>query len=380
MSDASRTQLQWSLESVFGETPSSPVMQALRFTREGLKHNNASVVSAEIRADRMRSDLLLVGTDVSGNIEGELSLLTWASFLEAAMCGTWSTAGNSAFTDGVSNSTTTYTSATATFATGDVGKVITGTNIPPGTYIASRTNATTIILSQAATGSGSSLAFTIVARTANNVLLNGTTNRSFLFERGYLDVSQFFQFVGCTFEEFNLAITARDIIGVNCSIMGAQAYRSGATVAASTLAANTLPPITAGPAITQLETNTGMTGIFVRSLNLQVKNNLRTRPDVQSRRSQDYGRGPLDITGTFEAYFKTGTIYDQFLANSAISFTWTITDPTTGRYLKFTIPVMKLPDADPGGTPGIDADTMQTVQFRGLFDAATNAQLKVERS
>src|SRR5262245_13367077 len=112
MSDASRTQLQWSLESVFAELPATPAMNILRFTRDSLKHNNASVVSAEIRADRMRSDLLLVGLDVSGNVEGELSMPTFESFMEAAMCGTWSTAGNAAFTDGVStNASTTYTSA-----------------------------------------------------------------------------------------------------------------------------------------------------------------------------------------------------------------------------------------------------------------------------
>lgn len=68
------------------------------------------------------------------------------------------------FTDGVSNSTTTYTSATAVFASADVGHGISGTNIPAGTTIVSRTNATTIILSQAATGTGSGLTFTIEQR------------------------------------------------------------------------------------------------------------------------------------------------------------------------------------------------------------------------
>src|SRR6266446_1671862 len=180
MSDASRTQMLWSQEGTFAETPATPAMQFLRFTRDSIKYNNATLVSQEIRADRMRSDLLLVGIDVAGNVEGELSFGTWESFLEATLCGTWGTQGNVTFADGVStNASTTYTSATATFVTGDVGKVISGTNIPPGTYIASRTSGTSIVLSQAATATGSGLSFTIRARSTNNVLLNGIINRSF---------------------------------------------------------------------------------------------------------------------------------------------------------------------------------------------------------
>ena len=68
------------------------------------------------------------------------------------------------FADGVSNTTTTYTSATAAFVAADVGKVITGTDIPTGTTIASRTSGTSIVLSQAATGSHTGNSFTIVGR------------------------------------------------------------------------------------------------------------------------------------------------------------------------------------------------------------------------
>lgn len=69
------------------------------------------------------------------------------------------------FTDGVTNSTTTFTSASAAFsATTDVGKVIAAAGITPGTTIASVTNATTVILSAAATATASGLSFTITGR------------------------------------------------------------------------------------------------------------------------------------------------------------------------------------------------------------------------
>lgn len=63
--------------------------------------------------------------------------------------------------DGVSNSTTTITSASASFTQADVGATITGTDLPAAVYIASVTNGTTAILSAAATGSGSARTWTI---------------------------------------------------------------------------------------------------------------------------------------------------------------------------------------------------------------------------
>lgn len=89
------------------------------------------------------------------------------------------------FTDGVTNSTTTFTSATAAFATTDVGRVIYSLgNIPFGTTIIERVNATTIILSQAATTSATGLTF-YMQRTGT-----GTTAWTLIqFERNHI-VSQ----------------------------------------------------------------------------------------------------------------------------------------------------------------------------------------------
>jgi hypothetical protein len=62
--------------------------------------------------------------------------------------------GVQTFSDAVTNSTTTLTSATANFTAQDVGLTIVGTNIPVGTTISTFTNSTTVVLSAAATGTG----------------------------------------------------------------------------------------------------------------------------------------------------------------------------------------------------------------------------------
>jgi hypothetical protein len=73
----------------------------------------------------------------------------------------------------VTNGSTTLTSATANFVDGsgissDVGLSISGTSIPPGTTIASVTNATTVELSNAATAD----------RADSVIVIGGTTNNS----------------------------------------------------------------------------------------------------------------------------------------------------------------------------------------------------------
>lgn len=72
-------------------------------------------------------------------------------------------------TDGVTNSTATVTSATANFVSGDVGRPISGTNIPASTYIGIVNSTTSIGLSSSATsnvpvnatGSGTGITLTI---------------------------------------------------------------------------------------------------------------------------------------------------------------------------------------------------------------------------
>ncbi len=70
-------------------------------------------------------------------------------------------------TDGVSNTDTTYSSATGDFSLADVAQGITGTNIAGGTTVATYVDPQHITLSQATTGTGTGLAYTVTGRTAS---------------------------------------------------------------------------------------------------------------------------------------------------------------------------------------------------------------------
>jgi hypothetical protein len=79
----------------------------------------------------------------------------------AAVLGDITTTTSRSVSDGVLASNTTVTSATAAFVAGDTGKSISATGIPSGVVIQSVTNGTTVVISQAATTSGSGVSITI---------------------------------------------------------------------------------------------------------------------------------------------------------------------------------------------------------------------------
>jgi len=74
-----------------------------------------------------------------------------------------------AFADGVTNTDTSFVSATAAFTGDDVGQPIVGAGIPPGDRIASVTNGTTVVLEVATTATTTGVAFRLPSRNPSNL-------------------------------------------------------------------------------------------------------------------------------------------------------------------------------------------------------------------
>ena len=79
-------------EVTFGTTPATPTLLNLRYTGESLNYNISNIVSEEIRADRMTSDLIQVQADASGDLNMELSYSSYDDLIEGAFASTFGTA------------------------------------------------------------------------------------------------------------------------------------------------------------------------------------------------------------------------------------------------------------------------------------------------
>jgi hypothetical protein len=124
-------------------------------------------------------------------------------------------AGGSVFTDGVLNSTTLVTSATAAFTQADVGRTITGTGIPAGTTITAVASATNITISQAATATGGGVSITIGRGSKATFVVTCPSIQEVDVQAVYTSL-QFGNFLGRTFPEqveawtqLALAVSAR---------------------------------------------------------------------------------------------------------------------------------------------------------------------------
>lgn len=125
--------------------------------------------------------LLTLPMDATQQTMTPQSLSQWTTGM-VAVCGTeqvkvtGALAARSTSADGVTNGTTTVTSATGAFnAATDVGRSISGTNIPAGAYITAVASSTSITISANATGSGSTSTLTIGAAVSITRAFNGTT-------------------------------------------------------------------------------------------------------------------------------------------------------------------------------------------------------------
>lgn len=91
MSDANRVRLAYVPETVWGTTPATPTLQALRFTSESLQANTEFTSSNEIRDDRQVSDVIRTNFGAGGDLGFELSYGAFDELLSALFFNNWAT-------------------------------------------------------------------------------------------------------------------------------------------------------------------------------------------------------------------------------------------------------------------------------------------------
>jgi hypothetical protein len=93
MSESNRVRLAYVEEASLGATPVAPTLRTARITGESLNFQITNTVSNELRADRMVSDLVQTGAQVTGDVSIELSHPVDNSFLgdmlAAVLFNTW---------------------------------------------------------------------------------------------------------------------------------------------------------------------------------------------------------------------------------------------------------------------------------------------------
>lgn len=358
LASTSRVQMRYIAESTFGVTPGAGNANNLRMTGESLNYDLSKEQSKEIRSDRQIGGAVTVDADASGDINFHFQYNEYDGILAGLMMSAYSVYG----TAGVGTSfSAAYTATTITASVAPTGssdfttlqkgqwfKVVHAGNANDGKWFRVSTSVaptTTVITLDAGTPAsvvGSTAGCTI----ATSRLTNGTTETSFSIEKNLTDITQFICYRGMYASKMGLKLASGALIDGSFSFMGKDPVRAAVTALPGTpVASRTFDVQNAVRGVGQLWEGTApLTGTYLKSVDINVDNNLRAQKAVANMGAVGIGVGDFVPSGSFSAYFANGTLYDKFLADTYTALTVGMQD-TAGNGYVITLPRIQLMSA-----------------------------------
>jgi hypothetical protein len=290
-------------EATYGVTPATPAFDTFRATGGGPRTNKATDTSKEIQSDRNVRDEFLLGKDVAGAYDFELTYGTLDKLLEGLMFGAW----------------------------------------------------------------------------ASDVIKNGVTPASYTFEE-FLELGatdSFSRFTGIMVNSMSLTINSRAAITGSLSLMGQKELLATTIITGATYLDPTDTPVSTASANVAALT-VGALAPKVKSLSLEINNNLRTRPVVGSEYSDSFGYGRCEVSGTMECYFETNALYQAVLDHGSAALSFVVGVDTAEKY-QFDLGKIILGNGErrPGGN---DDDVMVSIPYRAVLNDADDCTIKITRA
>lgn len=382
MSDSSRVQLASIKEVTWGVTPAS-ALTSMRYVNEGLGRRIENVRSDEVRSDRQVSDIIRVGSSGDGPISFELSHNTYHDKLEAALGSTFAAL-----------QTITNTGIAAVAATPE----FTGTGLPvfavgqwvrvSGFATAANNGFWQVVTSSATNLAVANGAATLVNEAAGasvtivgQTMANGTTAASFTLEKYFSDLSLFWPFRGCRLNTLSLALASRAKVTGSMEFMGIGGAMTNATAGSGAYSAATTTSImSASNNVARLLENGAAlaAGTYVKSLNLQFSNNLRSQDAIGTIDPIGIGYGRFTCTGEMTVYFQSETLFNRYANgnDSGIAVILNTPSPENDAYI-FTLPAIEYMNADVVGS-GNDQDVMVTMEFEAKMHATQGIMARID--
>ena len=379
MSSTNRTQIRYIKETKWGELPVSGSMQDVRNTGDSLTFGLSTTQSNEIRSDRQITDLILTGAEAGGDIEMEFSAGNADDFMAAALYSNWVDIFLQDLTDielvapgKVKSTSTNFVDAGfkkgMRFLIADMDNQeafelkildvseheiqVQGPELP----------------NRAAGGP-----FAITSAT----LENGITETSFSVERELADVSKYFLFLGMVPNQWTMNVAANEVITETFTFVGKDSVLDDMPHSPEpVLPAPTEPVMNAVTDVAKITISGVTTEIIVRSLDFTVNNNVRGLEAVSYLGAADLAEGDFLCTGSLEAYFQSGELYQKFLNSEEVAIELEFS--RNGIKYSFDWPRVKIA-SDEVTVPGRNDDVMENIEWQALYDSASGYTMKITR-
>jgi hypothetical protein len=210
---------------------------------------------------------------------------------------------------------------------------------------------------------------------------NGTALSSFTIQKHFQDLATplFQNFKGCRVGGMKLDFKTGSILTGSFSFMGCSAVIGNSQIAGATF---TSPGATADVfnAVSNLigiESNDVAFASKIRSMSLELNNNLRGQEAIGTLGYVGIALGKLDVMGNVELYFEDSTEYTKFLSATSFKFEFIMQNAAGDNY-KVTLPKVKYEEGQIT-SGGLDEDLIVQGKWRALYDTTSACMIQIDR-
>jgi len=215
---------------------------------------------------------------------------------------------------------------------------------------------------------------TLCGTWATNVLLAGTTRRSYTIERHHQDIGKFLRSTGCQFNTMSLSVAPNSMVTGSFGVIGSGFSSSATALTNATYSAeSTTAPF---DSFTGAITEGGSAIAIITALELNIDNGMEALYVVGSSDTLLPSIGKSMVTGSVTAYFENTTLMDKFVNETTSALQFTLTDAAGNDYIVL-LPKVKYNSGNPE-VSGPGAITL-TLDFVSLFNSASDKQIKITR-
>lgn len=216
---------------------------------------------------------------------------------------------------------------------------------------------------------------------------NGTTLQPMSIERGFLGQTTPTYIIqrGMCADRLSLDITSEQAITGSVQFMGMSSAQGTSANGSTYAAAGTGLVHTANAGVGRIAINgSGVAApAWLRSLRLELANNLRQKTAVGTVGAVDIGVGEIGMTGTAEVYFGDNSLLATLLAGTQTNVNTRTQALIPGQSAQFHGTVMTLPRITfDGGSPnasGKNTDVMLPLTYTSSIDTLTNCEIQMDR-
>jgi hypothetical protein len=368
-------------EVTFGVTPSGN-LQTMRLTSESLGQTVDIGTSNELRDDRQISSVKRLNRGAGGSVNIEFAHGDHDDMLEAVLQAdsTWSsgaTVGPIATIDAAS-ADNSFNDSGSGFGSIGAGEWISVSGFTEaannGIFKVETATAAKLVVS-GGTLTTEAAGDSVTIQELDSIT-NGKTDKTFSFEKAFLDVSNTFVALrGMSPNEMGLSVAAGEFITGSFTFLGQAETTETSTIGTGYTSAGTDDVTSGVDDVYGFLANDVSTTI--QSLNLQITNNMRPRNVVGTLGPESLGSGSISVSGDMTAYFSSLTLLDRYIDfnNTPLAI---ILQDAEGNIYVFDLPSCKFTTKDSNAT-GINTDVMLTLGFQAFADATESITVRIAR-